>query len=410
MWDDRLDHFDELLTEYAALPGSATAEDRLQLLRTAEVLVSTTVGSGLDPAAHLASLTPKRTSFQTRRNALDDVATAPRSTLADLVTDAEALADVSAFDPEPFDLTAHVDEIARFRRELATRVDALDAEVDDRVAAAGDALSAHDAGPEAARADAVVDGLRALFGEDLVVVPTISLPPAAANELATAWAHSTSGDLTRHLTDPPPSGSGRDFPEEDWLHGIARVRDKLHHLENVVLLASGLPGAAAPTLTPVQLPHEDGQPWLAMEVPADFEITSERLLYNVVHDGAFDPAQPLAGLLVDDWTEVIPDRMMTTGVAFHHDRPNAEPPQAWLLALPASFTGSWSWDELVGAVTETLDAAKLRALEPAHFDATPYAVLLPATHSAWTFPEISISNNLQRNVRLYERVAERLTR
>ena len=50
---------------------------------------------------------------------------------------------------------------------------------------------------------------------------------------------------------------------------------------------------------------------------------------------------------------------MTTGVAFHYDRPNAEPPQAWLLALPASFDGAWSWDELVGAVTETLDAAKL---------------------------------------------------
>ena len=95
-----------------------------------------------------------------------------------------------------------------------------------------------------------------------------------------------------------------------------------------------------------------------------------------------------------------PRARATTGVAFHHDRPNAEPPQAWLLVLPAVFDGSWSWDDLVGAVTDALDSAKLRAIEPTHLDTTAYDALLPATHSAWTFPEISISNNLQRNVRM----------
>lgn len=221
-----------------------------------------------------------------------------------------------------------------------------------------------------------------------------------------AWDHSTTGGLTRHVTDPPPAGSGRDFPEEDWLHGMARVRDKLHHLENVVLLSGALPGAGAPTLVPLQLPHEDGQPWLAFEIPPDTAITSERLLYTAVHRGPFDPTQPLCGLVVDEWTEVLPAREQTTGVAFHYDRPNAEPPQAWLLALPAVFDGSWSFDELVGAVTDTLDTAKLRALEPRHLDTTAYDALLPATHSAWTFPEISISNNLLRNAQIYALLAE----
>jgi hypothetical protein len=114
----------------------------------------------------------------------------------------------------------------------------------------------------------------------------------------------------------------------------------------------------------------------------------------------------MCGLMVDEWTEVVPARDLTTGVAFHHDRPNAEPPQAWLLALPSSFDGAWSWEELVGAVNETLDAAKLRALEPTHLDTTPYDALLPATHSAWTFPEISISNNLLRNLSVYLRLED----
>jgi hypothetical protein len=240
-----------------------------------------------------------------------------------------------------------------------------------------------------------------VLGDDLVVVPSVRLPGAAADELEKAWQHATSGGLTRHLTDPPPAGSGRDFPEDDWLHGVARVRERMHHLENVVLLSSALPGATAPTLRPLQLPHEAGQPWLAMVIPPTATMSGERLLFTALQDGTLDPHQPLCGLMVDEWTEVLPARDLTTGVAFHHDRPNAEPPQAWLLALPASFDGAWSWEELVGAVTETLDAAKLRALEPTHLDATPYDALLPATHSAWTFPEISISHNLLRNLDIY---------
>ena len=145
---------------------------------------------------------------------------------------------------------------------------------------------------------------------------------------------------------------------------------------------------------------------MGLQLPPNYEIESERLLYTSVLGVGFDPLAPVCGLLVDEWTDVIPDRRQTTGVAFHHDRPNAEPPQAWLLALPSAFTGAWSWDDLVGAVTDALDSAKLRAVEPTHLESTPYASFVPATHSPWTYPEISISNNLLRNARIYERLAE----
>ena len=49
---------------------------------------------------------------------------------------------------------------------------------------------------------------------------------------------------------------------------------------------------------------------------------------------------------------------------------------------------------------------KLRAIEPVHLDSTPYDALVPATHSAWTYPEISISNNLLRNVKIYEKLIQ----
>jgi hypothetical protein len=112
------------------------------------------------------------------------------------------------------------------------------------------------------------------------------------------------------------------------------------------------------------------------------------------------------GLLVDEWTEVIPGTTETTGIAFHYDRPNSEPPQCWLLALSPGTGGAWSWTDLLGAVTDALDSARLRAIEPVHLERTPYSWFLPATVSAYTFPEISISNNLLRNLNIYVKLAE----
>ena len=41
-----------------------------------------------------------------------------------------------------------------------------------------------------------------------------------------------------------------------------------------------------------------------------------------------------------------------------------------LLVTSASNTGSWQWADLVGALNETLDLAKKRAVEPAFLDPT----------------------------------------
>jgi hypothetical protein len=50
-----------------------------------------------------------------------------------------------------------------------------------------------------------------------------------------------------------------------------------------------------------------------------------------------------------------------------------------LLVAPPTQTGTWSWDDLVAAVGETLDLVRIRAVEPGHVEGTPWAQLLPAT-------------------------------
>ena len=79
---------------------------------------------------------------------------------------------------------------------------------------------------------------------------------------------------------------------------------------------------------------------------------------------AFDPTARQCGLLLDEWTEVIPASSHYTGIDLQLQPSRNEAPQTILLVTPARTIGAWQWDDLVGALNETLDLAKIRAVEP----------------------------------------------
>jgi hypothetical protein len=168
------------------------------------------------------------------------------------------------------------------------------------------------------------------------------------------------------------------------------VREKIGHWERQLLTSAPL-GLGEPGLTPIQLPYVAGDPWLGLEYPPDTVIDSERLLYTAHYAAPFDSAEPQCGLLIDEWTEVLPSEMQTTGLAVHFDRPSTEPPQTWMLVVPPTQTGAWAWADIVDALNETLDAARLRAVEPDHLEGTAWARLLPAIVTATTLHPITIA-------------------
>jgi hypothetical protein len=92
----------------------------------------------------------------------------------------------------------------------------------------------------------------------------------------------------------------------------------------------------------------------------------------------FQPAATQTGLLLDAWAETIPTREETTGIAVHYNQPNAQPPQVLLLAVAPVLTGTWTWDTLVGVMSDTLRRAKLRAVEPDQLQTSALGHLLPA--------------------------------
>ena len=93
------------------------------------------------------------------------------------------------------------------------------------------------------------------------------------------------------------------------------------------------------------------------------------------------PGRQLAGLLVDELTELVPSATETTGVAFRYEPPTATAPQALLLAVPPVIGEAWTAGGLNQVLLETLDLAHVRALAPDDLDLVRQ--FLPATMLAF---------------------------
>ena len=394
---------DTLLSAYDALPNTTSDVERFRQLRAVERLLTTTPDPDPPdrPNNFRGDLRRLRNEFADRVGELRDIASTDEDTLSgllDAVADQLRLSDV---DLTGLDLTPVLDKVVAFGVELLSRARALAAEIAGRMTAAAAALAeANQAGTDPDEARATIDALRALLGEDVLVVPEYTLTEDLGDDLHDAF--DDSDDLVRHLTQAPVS---RDFPVDDWLHGVARVRELPRLWERVVLLSDALrdrdgllgddPDDVEPILHPVQLPFRTNDHWLAMELAAGATIDQDRLLFTAHY--AEDPSRgdgPSCGLLFDEWTEVLPVDRETTGIAVHADSPDSEPPQSMLLVVPPVRTGTWQIGDLVAAVTETFDLARTRLVEPAQLDGTGYAQLLPATVLSATRRPITISTDL----------------
>ncbi|CAH1693789.1 conserved hypothetical protein [Hyphomicrobiales bacterium] len=400
-WEAQLAVFDATVTAYGALPAETSDDERFRLLVQAEQAISAAATEVLPPtpAAFLADLAMKRAAFVTKQTALKSLDDTTETELVGLLAEAAAHLPIDGFDPLPFTLEEREAEIIRFAEDAALLSARIAAEIERRLTLSQNHFDAHDAAATVTEAATGLEkAAKALLGEDFRIIPTFRLGAGQSSEMANALAASQSGDLFAYLTGQPDPATPAiaPLPVETWLAGIARVRDKLRAFEQIATF-TGAFGLDEPELTPLQLPFIPDDRWLALEFPPDLALDKDRLLYSAVFAAPFDGTASQCGLLLDEWTETIPGANATTGIAFHHDRPNTEAPQTMLLVTPTDFRGAWQWDDLVDALNETLDLAKLRAIEPAHIDATPYAPFLPTTVMAAQARQLTIAANLVLN-------------
>jgi hypothetical protein len=196
------------------------------------------------------------------------------------------------------------------------------------------------------------------------------------------FAPATAGELAAARADGPNAAGADPFAADDFLLDAAQVRSGAARLQAVLAAASALSPSAAGAGTPdfgvAQLPFESGARWVGLPAPTGSAIPGGRLslLVHVPALGAMT-AGGAAGLLVDEWIEVVPGQDETTGLAFHYDAPGSAPPQAILIAAPPAKAPQWSLDWLEAILLETLELAKLRAVDPDSLAGA--GSLLPAT-------------------------------
>ena len=159
-----------------------------------------------------------------------------------------------------------------------------------------------------------------------------------------------------------------EFAVEEWLQGISLVRDgmstyhKLELFREIFALSS-----EEHKIKVLQLPfspNTEKYRWLGASFPPETEVPGEALSLAIEFPKDFEPENVQSGMIIDFWTESIPEKKVDTGIALHYDQANSEPPQTILLCVTPKVTGHWNWESLMTTITDTIEMAKKRAVEP----------------------------------------------
>lgn len=390
-----IDRWQKKLDDYAILNALPVTPERLQEM---ERLVSSTTTPADTITA--AAVQAKKDAFDSELVELKKIINKNYSKVADLIQDIVAL-DTTAFDIVKIDITDELRKIPLFVYDLQVRSKALLTDLQKKRLPAVDAiLTALPALKPEDQVKQIEAVARIILGDDFKMVPRYALPPAQQAEIANSW------NATDKLLKYQEVDKARTNAREDWLHGIARVHEKMKHLENTMLLRDAFDMTEDDLMIhPVQLPFKaDKYTWLAMpfkDAKEDIDMDNDKeedreleetntLLYTAFTNTAEPAPTEICGMRVDEWTELIPAKKETTGITFQYDRPNSEAPQTILLVAPTKLTGNWQWNDLVDALSYTLDAAKSRGVQPSQIDATGFASFLPAVLGAESLLPFSI--------------------
>jgi len=215
--------------------------------------------------------------------------------------------------------------------------------------------------------------LQEIFGRGFRVLPRFTPPNKEALQEAFSGSASSQG-ATPQAVAP-------------WFQRVARLRDGAARLDAALLYAEATSAGDTLDFRVAQLPYHASDRWVALPLVPGASLPGGRLSL-VAHTPAGlnlesssgDPVA-LAGLLVDEWVEVVPNPTETTAVAFHYDAPGARAPQAVLLAVPPDPRRGWSLASLEAVLLETLDLAKLRAVDPDALEQVGH--FLPALYFAF---------------------------
>jgi len=221
--------------------------------------------------------------------------------------------------------------------------------------------------------------MRAVFGDLFVLLPRFTFDAAAATEFGSALAGSTVAQ------------GGDPLAVNTWFARCSRVRDSVSRFGACLQRAEVLNAGARLNLSVAQLPFQNGERWVELPPAAGAVIPPSKLSLAIHTIGTINPALFTTGLLVDEWVEVVPNTRETTALAFQFDMPDACAPQSVLIAVPPVPGQDWTAETLRRVLMETLDLAKLRAVDTASLGAA--AQHLPGLYFAFNTEDHAVSTD-----------------
>jgi hypothetical protein len=169
------------------------------------------------------------------------------------------------------------------------------------------------------------------------------------------------------------------------------VRDPVGRLSACLRGAEILGTGDRLALSVAQLPFDATEQWVGLLPVPGTELAPSKLSMVVQSSRAIDASLPLSGLFVDEWIEMVPSRTETTALTFQFDPPGSFAPQNVLLAVPPVPGQDWTTETLRRVLVETLDLAKLRAVDTSLLGAA--AQYLPGLYVSFNAQDDAVSTD-----------------
>jgi len=216
-----------------------------------------------------------------------------------------------------------------------------------------------------AKIDLQCKGMKAIFGKSFVVLPTFvpHQPEDRPDDLSKAFKQDILNSLGEERL-------------RLWLQQLSEVREPLSKFETSLMMIEAWSQASAPiSLNLAQLPYTEGRNWLGLSIEEGAESAPDPLWIRsplsvvVTSHGElpdFSSGVETAGIIIDELIDRIPEPNVATSIAYQYDAPGTQAPQALLLAVSGQMGNGyavWTHEELAAIVNDTIDLAKVRAVD-----------------------------------------------
>jgi hypothetical protein len=238
---------------------------------------------------------------------------------------------------------------AASRAALNTQGIALLKESKARIAQTDALIAAPAVAERRGRREQLLERMRTVFGSSFVAMPL--------------FTYDNADELKKALAANEQVQGGDALNVYTWFTRAARVRDPLARWSAPLSGAEVLGTGESLRLKVAQLPFDAADRWVGLPPEEGKDVQAGKLSLIVHAAATLKVDQPLCGLLVDEWVEVVPSSRETTAIAFQFNPPDACAPQTVLLAVPPVLDQPWTVASLHRVLVETLDLAKLRAVD-----------------------------------------------